>query len=615
MLSAALSKSPSADTISLIHSLEDSICEFLEGSHSPTPLRQILFRLLIRISRRLRYMNSKVPTGMGIGEEWLSNLITEMNALRDSEFTGAGTLYSSYIQDGVELINTLLLPWDVSASHKNTLEIKTPEWITNNFNSLVFLNYFRHEGSLTPGLLEETTDLLKHNQWETVLLIDNIKEESREKLIQILQKNKVRIVSIKNDIIFIDDKCIIFGDGLNTTYYQETNFAEEVKTVEVEEENKEAEMYTCERCTFVNSIDSPICVMCENPKPIIEVKPKIPHIDIRDIENKLIARRKNALDELCQCLNSELSCTSRLITENDSEILNVALRNRFLLDDSSLVPEFNNTFEAIWMELKDILADEMHLAKQKFIEEVKTSAQSFVKKLESKGIDLWLQKTLSICPKALTRKQLECLTDYIESSICHQTRASLYLPPSHIRFPIDNVISINHSMIFRPAGLSGITLEQIRYNWALIRVFNRYIFDSIGLCNLTQHSLLPREALTLSVASALSELRALVVFPVKIEVEQNVFALTSVMRESPPKITLERLKLTESNKKLVNFSKAFEQLKDVNPALLRPPKPQGADPFISFEVIFKGELVVGEAGPYRQFFADISKEIQNPQSE
>ena len=170
-------------------------------------------------------------------------------------------------------------------------------------------------------------------------------------------------------------------------------------------------------------------------------------------------------------------------------------------------------------------------------------------------------------------------------------------------------------MIFRPAGLSGITLEQIRYNWALIRVFNRYIFDSIGLCNLTQHSLLPREALTLSVASALSELRALVVFPVKIEVEQNVFALTSVMRESPPKITLERLKLTESNKKLVNFSKAFEQLKDVNPALLRPPKPQGADPFISFEVIFKGELVVGEAGPYRQFFADISKEIQNPQSE
>ena len=267
------------------------------------------------------------------------------------------------------------------------------------------------------------------------------------------------------------------------------------------------------------------------------------------------------------------------------------------------------------MEIKDILADEMHEAKQKFVEMIKDSAFPLFKKLEAKGIDLWLQKTLSVVIKPLTRKQLEALTDYVENSICHQTRASLYIPPSHIRFPIEKVISINHSMVYRPAGLSGITLEQVRYNWALIRVFNRYIFDSIGLCNLTHHSLLPRESLTLSVASALSELRALVVFPVKIEVEQHVFALTSVMRESHPKVTLERLKVADGNKKLVNFTKAFDILKDVNPALLRPPKPQGADPFISFEVVFKGELVVGEAGPYRQFFADISKEIQNPYSE
>lgn len=31
----------------------------------------------------------------------------------------------------------------------------------------------------------------------------------------------------------------------------------------------------------------------------------------------------------------------------------------------------------------------------------------------------------------------------------------------------------------------------------------------------------------------------------------------------------------------------------------RPPKPTGTDPFIAFETIFKGELVMGEAGPYR----------------
>ena len=66
VLSSCLSKKPTSDSISLVHSLEDSICEFLENSHSPTPVQQILFRLLIRIGRRLRYMNSVVPTGMGI---------------------------------------------------------------------------------------------------------------------------------------------------------------------------------------------------------------------------------------------------------------------------------------------------------------------------------------------------------------------------------------------------------------------------------------------------------------------------------------------------------------------------------------------------------------------
>ena len=54
------------------------------------------------------------------------------------------------------------------------------------------------------------------------------------------------------------------------------------------------------------------------------------------------------------------------------------------------------------------------------------------------------------------------------------------------------------------------------------------------------------------------------------------------------------------------FMQAFEQIKDMDLAQLRPKKPSGAEPHLSFHVIFRGEHVVGEAGPYRQFFADIS---------
>lgn len=58
------------------------------------------------------------------------------------------------------------------------------------------------------------------------------------------------------------------------------------------------------------------------------------------------------------------------------------------------------------------------------------------------------------------------------------------------------------------------------------------------------------------------------------------------------------------------FSMAHDQLQDMDLGLLRPKKPLGAEPHIAFEIVFKNEHVVGEGGPYRQFFADVSKELQ-----
>ncbi|TNV73916.1 hypothetical protein FGO68_gene5095 [Halteria grandinella] len=59
------------------------------------------------------------------------------------------------------------------------------------------------------------------------------------------------------------------------------------------------------------------------------------------------------------------------------------------------------------------------------------------------------------------------------------------------------------------------------------------------------------------------------------------------------------------------FVQAYEQIKDiVDLAQFRPKKPQGAEPHLSFHIVFRGEHVVGEGGPYRQFFADISQELQ-----
>ncbi|KAI9987770.1 hypothetical protein PInf_023814 [Phytophthora infestans] len=58
------------------------------------------------------------------------------------------------------------------------------------------------------------------------------------------------------------------------------------------------------------------------------------------------------------------------------------------------------------------------------------------------------------------------------------------------------------------------------------------------------------------------------------------------------------------------FASTMKQLSAISPSLLRAKRPTGAsDPFVSFIVIFAGENVVGEGGPYRQLFNDISNEL------
>jgi len=58
------------------------------------------------------------------------------------------------------------------------------------------------------------------------------------------------------------------------------------------------------------------------------------------------------------------------------------------------------------------------------------------------------------------------------------------------------------------------------------------------------------------------------------------------------------------------FGIAFQQLKNSNPINLRQKKPGGTEPHFSLKIVFKGENVQGEGGPYRQFYTDVSKELQ-----
>jgi len=64
-----------------------------------------------------------------------------------------------------------------------------------------------------------------------------------------------------------------------------------------------------------------------------------------------------------------------------------------------------------------------------------------------------------------------------------------------------------------------------------------------------------------------------VLLPIKVELQQQVFEKTSVSREHPPKVTLERLRMWDRKKDEFTFIRAYEQMKDLPASLLRPPKP------------------------------------------
>jgi hypothetical protein len=61
-----------------------------------------------------------------------------------------------------------------------------------------------------------------------------------------------------------------------------------------------------------------------------------------------------------------------------------------------------------------------------------------------------------------------------------------------------------------------------------------------------------------------------------------------------------------------SFGAAHNQLAAVSRDRLRPPRPSGSEPHYAFRVVFQGENVEGEGGPYRQFFTDVSRELAPP---
>ncbi|KAF1773863.1 Mib-herc2 [Phytophthora cactorum] len=186
------------------------------------------------------------------------------------------------------------------------------------------------------------------------------------------------------------------------------------------------------------------------------------------------------------------------------------------------------------------------------------------------------------------------------------------LCPSHL--------SANHAREY--VQIASLETRDLRLRFAVLQSLNKLLVGALPLVNLRPWSD------PSSLRSRIVSIRQLIFPGVKIRffaqtqdnttLAHSVFVDTNAKR---PMVTIDRRKIAGKRGASTSlaalrdprrslFASTMKQLSAISPSLLRAKRPTGAsDPFVSFIVIFAGENVVGEGGPYRQLFNDISNEL------
>ena len=273
----------------------------------PAILRELLAKLMIRNLRKLHHVlyhqkndkaleNSAFFEQKGVTPEFAWSIVEEVVKLKECQSLELYILYSSYIQELMELAMTIMLPYTRDTDNIKSLaglmpDKVFPEGFLTLFNVLVISGFIREESHLTKDLFKECMDNIRlETQWDRLIYIENLPQEwSVEYIItslgEIIAKNKGRVLLPNQDLYLPYDPqtkkhrgiCMILLDGWAVMDIEEvvaTEKNEEEPPEEHLEEQKEEvspvpedAFWVCEVCTLENSEDLQICSCCESPKP------------------------------------------------------------------------------------------------------------------------------------------------------------------------------------------------------------------------------------------------------------------------------------------------------------------------------------------------------------
>lgn len=196
----------------------------------------------------------------------------------------------------------------------------------------------------------------------------------------------------------------------------------------------------------------------------------------------------------------------------------------------------------------------------------------------------------------MTIPALEKLKAFIEIELCKESKSIVALHPSTLRLagkvdlsfeemitagkqPVnhynDTLYGANYPEIQDPL----ITQADLRYQWALLRVFNKYLAPMVPFINTSQSisELVPQCSIPMKLAAYMSSTRNLCLLNVKFDLRHLILEKTSVQVEHPHKLYFERLKLAHKNRDSLgegNGSNLFDDESEAKLAALKADKKQ-----------------------------------------
>jgi other hect domain ubiquitin protein ligase E3 len=166
--------------------------------------------------------------------------------------------------------------------------------------------------------------------------------------------------------------------------------------------------------------------------------------------------------------------------------------------------------------------------------------------------------------------------------------------------------------------LVDVDCRVLRQGFEVLKQFNALFKLNVSYINLDGTS---------RISNNLFKHRHLIFHSVKMTTFYDILEKTPSVEGNQPTVTLDRKAIEaareaakKNNEPLTEdwylkntaFGVAFSQLQKTNPNVYRQPRPaSSSNPHYSVLLNFEGELVEGIRGPYRQFFTDVSKELED----